>query len=133
MNESEWFSSRDVQRLLEFVQTRPVATRRKLVLFGCGCVRTVWQLLVHGSRACVEVQESFVDGLATDREVAAAVDTACRTRDRLQEQSLEEVRATDYAATAAAWAAAGNFEGAATRSARAAAGSGPGVLQSYSR
>jgi hypothetical protein len=38
------------------------ADRRKLRLFGCGCLRQIWSLVAESDRDLVEAAESFADG-----------------------------------------------------------------------
>jgi hypothetical protein len=67
MTEAEWLECTDPTPMLEFLWDK--VSDRKLRLFGCGCCRRIWHLIVHPvSRKAVEVAEQFADGLASDDE-----------------------------------------------------------------
>ena len=101
---------------------------RKLRLWGCGCVRRVWDRVTDpASRAAVEVAERFSDGLATPRELKAAWRAADGVAKRLLAPSGrwgrdEQVAAN--AALAAYYSATANVKG----SAVGAYGSAAGVI-----
>lgn len=93
MNEDEWLTSTDVDRMHRFV--RQSRHERKLRLFAAACCRRVWHLLVHQvSRDAVEVGERFADGQATDGErddaYQQADDLWHLLGDAFEEWSLEE-------------------------------------------
>jgi hypothetical protein len=71
MNEQEWLESTDPQKMLEFLRGK--VSNRKLRLFGVGCCRSVWHLLLdEKNRRAVEVAEEYADGRATARELEEA-------------------------------------------------------------
>ncbi len=75
MTDKEWAECTDPERMLVSVEGR--ASDRKLRLFACACVRTVWHLLKEEcSRTAVEVAERYADGLATSTELASAYGAA---------------------------------------------------------
>ena len=97
-----------------WVATRPgVLSDRELRLFGCWCVRQVWDLLTDPrSKVAVEVSERYANGEATMDDLAAASDAAWAA-------ARAAARA---AAGAAAWAAARAAARAAASDAADAAG-----------
>src|SRR4051812_16677253 len=85
MTEQEWLTSDDPQAMLLYLthkfvgsadeepRQRPLASDRKLRLYGCACCRSVWHLLTdERSRKAVEVAEQYADGLATKEELFTA-------------------------------------------------------------
>jgi hypothetical protein len=70
MTEAEWLACTDPEPMLEFLRGK--ASERKLRLFACACVRTVWHLLDARSRNLVDLSERFADGVATRQQVASA-------------------------------------------------------------
>ncbi len=82
MTEHDWNTSTDPARMLHWMNGpgSPDATQpsdRKLRLFACACVRSVWHLLTdERSRRAVEVAERYADGEATSEELHYAADLA---------------------------------------------------------
>jgi hypothetical protein len=71
MTERDWLDCTDPQRMLEFLGG--TLSDRRLRLFACACLRRVWSLLVEQrSRAGVEVNERYADGLAGGDELWTA-------------------------------------------------------------
>lgn len=71
MTESEWLSCADPGEMYDWVGD--VLSDRKLRLFGCACVRSVWNDLPEQSlRDAIETCERFADGIATPKELRAA-------------------------------------------------------------
>lgn len=71
MNEAEWLACTDRQKMLEFVRGK--ASNRKLRLFACGCVRSIWHFLIGEiSQRAVVAAEKYADGepTATDDDMA---------------------------------------------------------------
>ncbi len=67
MDEEVWRGCDDPEAMLGFLGRR--LTTRKRRLFGCACLRHVWQSLPDAaSRAAVEVAERYADGCADDWE-----------------------------------------------------------------
>jgi hypothetical protein len=84
MTEAEWLTCEDPERMLAFLTAIPVydlhgSTSRKLRLFACAAVRTVWdRLKEERCRQAVQAAELFADGLADARELNAAREGALR-------------------------------------------------------
>lgn len=71
MTESEWLTSAEPDRMLEFLQGR--AGERKLRLFACACCRRVWRLVPEAPGwTAVKVAERYADDLASRRELGVA-------------------------------------------------------------
>jgi hypothetical protein len=71
MTESLWLRSAQHMRLWQYLGKR--LTRRKRLLFGCGCARQTWHLLKkETNRRAVETSERYADGLATRKEMIQA-------------------------------------------------------------
>jgi hypothetical protein len=69
MTEAEWLACTDPQPMLEVVWEK--ASDRRLRLFGCACVRRVWDLLLEEqSRTLVEVGELYADGFVDEQELS---------------------------------------------------------------
>jgi hypothetical protein len=107
MNETQWHTCKDPQRLLKFLGRR--ASPRKLRLFACACCRRVGDLLKdQRSRAALDAAERFADGLigakALRKAESAALD-ATRAAELAYWDSMDD---NDWpvwrSAAAAAWA-----------------------------
>src|SRR5262245_24141668 len=71
MTEKEWLKCDDPTDMM--LHLRDGASDRKIRLFGCACVRRVWNDLPHERlRQATEAAERFADGLATARQLDAA-------------------------------------------------------------
>lgn len=70
MNEGEWLACADPFGMVDFLG--PARSERKFRLFGCACVRGVWEYLSDVLRQATETCERFADGLATVEELRAA-------------------------------------------------------------
>ncbi len=70
MNEGEWLACTDPFNMVGFLG--PARSERKFRLFGCACVRGVWEYLSDALRQATETCERFADGLATVEELRAA-------------------------------------------------------------
>src|SRR5262245_42360353 len=71
MNEGEWLSCTDLQKMLAFLDGK--VTRRKLRLFACACFRRRWELLTdHRDRAVVKLAELDGDGMIGGGKVERA-------------------------------------------------------------
>lgn len=79
MAESEWQEYRDQDKIL--VELVATASRRKLRLFCCACVRRVWYGIAEAesSRYVVAVAEEFADGHRTEPELLASAFEADRS------------------------------------------------------
>jgi hypothetical protein len=64
MTESDWTTSCEPQKMLDFVRDCGRASDRKLTLFACACVRRVWPSLGAAGREAVRVAEGYADGEA---------------------------------------------------------------------
>ena len=89
MTEPEWWTCADLDRMLDWLRqdwkhslfevgrwlrlVRHSDRERRLRLFACACLRCAWNRLTDPKeRRSVEVAERYVDGLATERELALA-------------------------------------------------------------
>jgi len=71
MTEAEWLKCDDPVVAFYYMPGRP--SDRKLRLFGCACVRRVWQLISNPKRRkLVEVAEDFADGLVAETALKTA-------------------------------------------------------------
>jgi hypothetical protein len=69
MTEQEWLTCADPTPMVEHLREK--TTDRKLRLFGCACVRRVWNLLDDEyTRKLVEVGERYADALICDEELS---------------------------------------------------------------
>jgi hypothetical protein len=68
-----------------FLENQVEVSDRKFRLFGCVCVRDVWEDLPHDAlRRAIETCERFADGRATEEELRVARDAAdARLRERV--------------------------------------------------
>jgi hypothetical protein len=72
MNRVQWLQGGDPARMLKHLGDR--ASPRKLRLFGCACLRRIWDLLlrrIEDSRPLVELVERYADGRARLRDFGA--------------------------------------------------------------
>ncbi len=109
MNQPEWLSCENPQRMLRFLGRR--FGTRKLRLFACACCRRIWEFLKDPrSRKAVETAEHFADGLVggkARRMAESAALGATRQAEVAYWQSLEDEDWPKWrAAAAAAWAVA---------------------------
>ena len=73
MTEVEWVSCADPCDLELFLSEGGPLSDRKMRLFGCGCVRTIWQDLPNDVlRQSIITCERYADGQATPDELATA-------------------------------------------------------------
>jgi hypothetical protein len=72
MNETDWLTCEDPDRMLKFLGKK--YSPRKLRLFAVACCRKVWHLFGDASRRAVEVAEAFADGRASERDLDEAGD-----------------------------------------------------------
>jgi hypothetical protein len=71
MTEARWHRTGRYNQLLDFLGVR--LTRRKQILFGCGCARQLWHLLTHEvNRQAVQTSERHADGRARKAEMRRA-------------------------------------------------------------
>jgi hypothetical protein len=78
MDEAEWLACEGPEALLLFLADTG-ASDRKARLFGCACVRRVWDNLADERlRQAALVAERFADGLASARQLEAARKKAAR-------------------------------------------------------
>lgn len=96
MSEEEWCHSTKLEPMLGVVTNtwkhellelthwlgliRRSPNERKLRLFGCACVRSVWDKIDRDDRNAVEVTERYADGVGRGRELKNAGHTYGRTR-----------------------------------------------------
>jgi hypothetical protein len=74
VNEADWLSSDDPDRMLQELRGR--ITDRQLRLFACACCRHLGSLLAQESLAAVVVIERYEDGMATWQELHDALASA---------------------------------------------------------
>jgi hypothetical protein len=89
VTEAQWWACADLERMLDWLRrdwkhslfevgrllrlVRRNDKERRLRLFACACLRCAWNKLTDPKdRRSVEVAERYVDGLATERELALA-------------------------------------------------------------
>lgn len=73
MTEVEWTTSNKARKMLQSIMNNPIISNRKLRLFACACVRSVWDLLENEkSRYAVQMSEKFADGLISSEELEKA-------------------------------------------------------------
>lgn len=96
MTGGEWLGSSNAEEML-LVLGRRTLSDRKLRLWACGCVRSVWELLEGNPDSCraVEMAESFADGKATSLELMAGYEPAAQRWIRM-DQPDEEGQAKGY-------------------------------------
>jgi hypothetical protein len=76
-----WKTSGDPDAMLDLLLKLDDASWRKVVLWGCACLRRFWpRLATEPIRRAVEAAERFADGRATDREAGNAAGTAAAVR-----------------------------------------------------
>jgi hypothetical protein len=72
LTEAEWLDATDAELILSHLRETSGLPARKLRLWGCACVRRMWDRLTNErSRLAVAVAESFADGMASTQELAA--------------------------------------------------------------
>src|SRR5262245_34210213 len=107
MTEEEWLACTDPDPLLLFLRGK--ASKRKLRLFACACVRRIWRLLFNEhSREVVEAAERQADGLISEEDANRAANLTYEFVRTAKPNSAEQVAAAAANATVgnAAWAAA---------------------------
>src|SRR5262249_52783946 len=112
--EADWLTSDDPGLLAQCLDrlwqgnspplVHPRVSNRKLRLLACACCRVIWQLLTdQRSRDAVEVAERFAEGLATQEELARALDAAeAGAQALVRAGTHSEYHASYYAAYVAA-------------------------------
>jgi hypothetical protein len=121
MTESEWLVCADPAPMLDFLQAK--ASVRTQRLFVVACCRRIWKLMDSPIKQVVEVAERYVDGnatepeLASSRAVASAVPSAIVANRVAKAAWLSTVmgsgatwRMIGRVASAAAWEASGERE-----------------------
>lgn len=91
ITEAEWMSSNDSHDMLDRCRAPLIKYPRKCRLFAVACCKRIWRLINDPrSRSAVEVLERYADGLASERELAAATkaaraafDTASREKEKV--------------------------------------------------
>ena len=75
MTEAEWLECNDPLAMASFLGDE--LKDRTVRLFGCACVRRVWEDLPEDAlRQAIATCERFADGIATPEELAAAREQA---------------------------------------------------------
>jgi hypothetical protein len=104
MTEADWLACRDPIPMLRLLGDQ--ASKRKLRLFRCACVRRIWHLVTEGAcRRMVEVAERHAEGLAGDDELRAARERALRALGNPTGAPKPEPTKKGRKESAAAWAA----------------------------
>lgn len=88
MDEQAWLSCTDPKDMLTHVGWKP---QRKLRLFACACCYRIWKLITDDrSRDAVVVAERFADGLAKEKERAAAEYHASQVLEEFEPEDSDE-------------------------------------------
>jgi hypothetical protein len=83
VTEQEWLEADDPDVILQNLQAHETS-RRKLLLYACGCCRPAWDLLTAPlCREAVEICEAYADGLVRQEEVERAAGAAHHAAERL--------------------------------------------------
>ncbi len=105
MSQKGWFEAPCTLLMWEEGPKRDWTTDRKLRLWACACARRIWELLPDKrSRRAIEVAERFADGLATEKERAAAFAAATAAKDSFEFNTEGMTRVYNWAAHAAEFA-----------------------------
>ncbi len=87
MNEQDWLASESAGELIDELNQRDAASRRKFRLVACACARIVWHLIPPVGQRAVETAERHADGLATNEELEVAQSEAL---DAIEHDPYEE-------------------------------------------
>jgi hypothetical protein len=80
MTEAEWLKCADPSDMKYFLSECGPVNDRKMRLFGCGCVRTIWSDFPNDAlRHAFQTSERYADGLASQGELNQARDMANTT------------------------------------------------------
>jgi hypothetical protein len=80
VDEATWRTTHNSTRMVNFV--RDLASERKFRLFGCACVRQVWELLPIDCRKALWLAERFAEGEVPHSELKRAEQMVARVAER---------------------------------------------------
>ena len=102
MTEAEWLVCDDPIDMV-LVPPGKMASDRKLRLFACACCRRVWDALNDDNRSAVELAERYVDGQASERELAEREKSSRLYRDIDEPLVIPEDESPEYWGNVAGW------------------------------
>src|SRR5262249_40364364 len=77
LTEADWLHAADPELMLTHLRALSGISPRKLRLWGCACVRRVWDRLTdENSRVSVAISEAFAHGMVSTQELAIEFEKA---------------------------------------------------------
>jgi len=107
VDERDWLTCNDPDKMLRLLGENRQLSRRKVRLFAVACCRQIWRLLSHPpSQQAVEVSEQYAEGSVTAAKLRKAERGASAVASDLEFEAALMMRLPAYAAKDAALAAA---------------------------